>query len=127
MEPCTWDLFPGGSGGGAPGWTIHADDRRGPRSLREAVDALSVTKHPRASRVEGSRPPTRTPQPHPDAGRTTRRMPFEQLRALVVELLEPDDEAVDEFDTQPTTHRPSQPGLPRVSTLDQLIASLPKR
>jgi hypothetical protein len=49
-------------------------------------------------------------------------MPFEQLRALVVALLEPDD-ALAEFDTQPTVHRPS---LSRVSTLDQLIASLPK-
>jgi hypothetical protein len=56
-------------------------------------------------------------------------MPFEQLRALVTTLLEPDpdaDEAVNEFDSQPTTFRPSHSGLSRVSTLDQLIASLPK-
>jgi hypothetical protein len=54
-------------------------------------------------------------------------MPFEQLRALVSSLIEADDEAVHEFDTQPTTHRPSQASQSRVSTLDQLIASLPRR
>jgi hypothetical protein len=50
-------------------------------------------------------------------------MPFEQLRKLVVALIEADDDPVGEFDTQLTTHRPS---LSRVSTLDQLIAALPK-
>jgi hypothetical protein len=52
-------------------------------------------------------------------------MPFEQLRALVVALLEPDDDAATEFDTQPT-HRASPPDPARVSTLDQVIAALPK-
>lgn len=86
----------------------------------------SVNKHPRARRAEGSRPPPRTPLPHPDADRATRRMPFEQLRALVVSLLEPDDDAVSEFEAEPT-HRASQLTPSRVSTLDQVIALLPKR
>jgi hypothetical protein len=79
----------------------------------------------------------RPAQPHPDADRDTRRMPFQQLRALVVSLIEPDadpdaevdagpdteiDDPVAEFDTMPTTCLPA----PRTSTLDQLIASLPK-
>jgi hypothetical protein len=68
---------------------------------------------------------TRPPQPHPDANRDTRRMPFEQLRTLVVSLIEPesadDDDPVAEFDAQPTTCLPG----PRTSTLDQLIAALP--
>ena len=50
-------------------------------------------------------------------------MPFEELRSLVVELVEPDvdDDPVNEFDTQLTT---CQPSAPRTSTLDQLIAWL---
>lgn len=54
-------------------------------------------------------------------------MSFEELRALVVELveleleLEPDDDAVNEFDTQLTTFRPAKA---RTSTLDDLIAWL---
>ena len=68
----------------------------------------------------------RPPQPHPDADRDTRRMPFEQLRSLVVSLIETDagdddGDPVAEFETQPTTCLPG----PRTSTLDQLIASLP--
>jgi hypothetical protein len=59
-------------------------------------------------------------------------MPFEQLRALVVSLVEPDraapsarpdterEDPVAEFDTRPTTCLPG----PRTSTLDQLIAAL---
>jgi hypothetical protein len=66
--------------------------------------------------------------PHPHAARETRRIPFEQLRQLVVSLIEPepapppgsDDDPVAEFDTQATTCRPG----PRTSTLDQLIAFL---
>ena len=70
----------------------------------------------------------RPPLPHPDAGRATRRMPFEQLRALVITLTEPDpdpapapsdDDPAAEFEMRPTTC------LPRTSTLDQLIAALP--
>ena len=72
-------------------------------------------------------------------------MPFEQLRALVVRLKEPEPEdhddhddhdddddhddhddtveqLVNEFDTQPTGGRSISPG--RASTLDDLIASL---
>jgi hypothetical protein len=71
--------------------------------------------------------------PHPDAGNPTRRMPFEQLRALVLSLVEsdaqradpepePDDDPVAEFETQPTVCLPQA----RVSTLDQLIAALPR-
>jgi hypothetical protein len=53
----------------------------------------------------------------------TRRMSFEELRSLVTELVEPelDDDAVDEFDTQLTTFRPTKA---RTSTLDELIAWL---
>lgn len=68
---------------------------------------------------------TRPPRHHPDADRDTRRMPFEQLRTLVVSLIEPDpdeDDPVAEFDSQPTTCLPG----PRTSTLDQLIAALPR-
>jgi len=59
-------------------------------------------------------------------------MPFEQLRELVVSLITPedrvaleldaDDDPVAEFETQPTTCLPQA----RVSTLDQLIAALPR-
>jgi hypothetical protein len=55
-------------------------------------------------------------------------MPFEQLRSLVVSLIETDaggddddGDPVAEFETQPTTCLPG----PRTSTLDQLIALLP--
>lgn len=53
----------------------------------------------------------------------TRRMSFEELRSLVTELVEPelDDDAVNEFDTQLTTFRPTKA---RTSTLDDLIAWL---
>ena len=69
--------------------------------------------------------------PHPHATRPTRRIPFEQLRTLVVSLIEPerapppgpDDDPATEFDTQATTCRPG----PRTSTLDQLIAFLRRR
>jgi hypothetical protein len=90
-----------------------------------------VTRFIRAKRVEGSWPPPRVPQPHPDAARPTRRMPFEQLRALVISLIEPEpepgpesdpDDPVSEFDSQRTTCRG-----PRTSTLDQLIEFLRKQ
>jgi hypothetical protein len=85
-----------------------------------------VTRYGRAQKVEGSVVRARPPQPHPDANRDTRRMPFEQLRTLVVSLIEPesadDDDPVAEFDTQPTVCLPG----PRTSTLDQLIAALPR-
>jgi hypothetical protein len=56
-------------------------------------------------------------------------MSFEELRSLIVELIESEprlradteDDAVDEFDSQLTTFRPSKP---RTSTLDELIAWL---
>ena len=48
-------------------------------------------------------------------------MPFEQLRTLVVSLID-DDDPVAEFDAMPTTCLPG----PRTSTLDQLIAALPR-
>jgi hypothetical protein len=50
-------------------------------------------------------------------------MSYEELRSLVVELIEPDadDDPVNEFETQLTTFQPSKP---RTSTLDQLIAWL---
>jgi hypothetical protein len=83
-----------------------------------------VTRYGRARKVEGSVVQTRPPQPHPDAGRDTRRMPFEQLRSLVVSLISTesgdDGDPVAEFETQQTTCLPG----PRTSTLDQLIAWL---
>ncbi len=85
-----------------------------------------MNRYGRAKRVEGSWPPARAPLPHPDAGRATRRMPFEQLRALVISLIEPepdpDGDPVREFDNQATTCRG-----PRTHTLDQLIAFLRKQ
>ena len=53
-------------------------------------------------------------------------MTFEELRALMVELIEADppeleDDPVNEFETQLTTFQPSKP---RTSTLDQLVAWL---
>jgi hypothetical protein len=63
----------------------------------------------------------RPPRPHPDAERDTRRMPYQQLRTLVVSLIDDDDPAA-EFDAMPTTCLPG----PRTSTLDQLIAALPR-
>jgi hypothetical protein len=144
--------------------------------MREPVDARIVDNRGRTRRAKGSRPPERAARVHPDASRPTRRIPFEQLRALVIssiapeggpegeiegetqhepvyevedevlydpegeavyrppdepedeamyepgsEPYEPEDEPAHEFEAQPTPHRP---GLPRVSTLDQLIAAL---
>ena len=62
--------------------------------------------------------------PHPDSGRTTLRMPYAQLRALVVALIEEEEaeQAVAEFEAKPTTYRPIGPS--RTSTLDDVIASL---
>lgn len=58
---------------------------------------------------------------HPDASRPTRRMPFEQLRSLVVSLVEAEeDDPVNEFETQVTTFQPKA----RTSTLDDLVAWL---
>jgi hypothetical protein len=57
-------------------------------------------------------------------------MPFEQLRALVCLLIESEEEALWEREPRPPTHHPVEPGLPsqpRVSTLDEVIASLPRR
>jgi hypothetical protein len=105
---------------------------------------MIVNRYGRARRVEGSYQPGRIPQSHPDANRPTRRMPYEQLRELVVSLIEPDrlpgtvaneaaeatheateatheaTEAVNEFETRPTICLPG----PRTSTIDQLIAAL---
>lgn len=102
-----------------------------------------MTRYGRATRVEGSVVQARLPQPHPDAERATKRMPYEQLRSLVVSLIDAElvdvDELVDqtnpagdddpdaavrefEFETQRTTCLPG----PRTSTLDQLIAALPR-
>lgn len=69
----------------------------------------------------------RPPAPHPDASRVTLRMPFAQLRALVVSSLaepEVDDDAdpAAEFEERATTYRPLRPA--RVTTLDDVIASL---
>jgi len=83
----------------------------------------------RPRRAEGSQANPRSPYPHPDAQRATRRMTFEELRSLVLEVIESEprlraeteDDAVNEFDSQLTTFRPTKP---RTSTLDDLIAWL---
>jgi hypothetical protein len=87
---------------------------------------------------------------HPDSERVTRRIPFLQLRDMVMALIEDDepsysnsvqaeirelddavrefDETVSpseiarEFDAAPTTYRPA----PRLDTIDALIDALPK-
>jgi hypothetical protein len=92
-----------------------------PQQAVPAADVHLVNKFGRARLAHGSRGPARSPLPHPDAARTTRRMPFHQLRSLVLALVEAEDDAVSEFESMPTTHRPS---TPRVSTLDEVIASL---
>jgi len=58
-------------------------------------------------------------------------MPFDQLRALVVAVIEAgddagtdaDDDPVAEFETQPTTYRPTRRAA-RATTLDDVIESL---
>lgn len=104
----------------------------------------------RSRSPRGSRPASRPTWPHPDADRLTKRMPYHQLRALVlssipsiealeaiesldeieaieeIEELEPneiiEEDPTNEFDSQPTVCV----RVSRVSTLDELIASLPK-
>jgi hypothetical protein len=108
----------------------------GPSSIRRAADASEVNRFGRASRqgLSGC-------HPHPDANQATRRIPFAQLRGLVLALIASDaearpadddaDEAVREFDTQPTTYRPPCPppappkGPPsRLPTLDTALSEL---
>lgn len=82
-----------------------------------------MVRYGRARRIEGSQV-TRAPISHPDAGRPTQRMPFGQLRALVVSSIrdeDPEDVAA-EFEERATTYRPVRPA--RVTTLDDVIASL---
>jgi hypothetical protein len=82
--------------------------------------------------------------PHPDANQTTARMPFAQLRSLVLALIDADppapaapgddndddpDAAVREFDMQPTTYRPPpRSAVPKASTrfpsLDTALSEL---
>jgi hypothetical protein len=53
-------------------------------------------------------------------------MPFDQLRALVVAVIEADadddGDPVAEFEARPTTYRPTRPA--RTTTLDEVIESL---
>jgi hypothetical protein len=55
-------------------------------------------------------------------------MPFDQLRALVLAVIEDregeddDGDPVAEFESRPTVYRPTRPA--RVSTLDDVIESL---
>jgi hypothetical protein len=58
-------------------------------------------------------------------------MPFDQLRTLVMAVIDADDGSVDadadddpaaEFETQPTTYRPTR--AKRATTLDEVIESL---
>lgn len=79
--------------------------------------------------------------PHPDANEPTRRIPYQQLRALVISLIESDgprseddedddpDAAEREFDTLPTAHLPTRRSAsstrpPRFRTLDAVLADL---
>jgi hypothetical protein len=82
-----------------------------------------MVRYGRARRIEGSQA-ARPPIPHPDAGRVTLRMPFAQLRSLVVSSIRDEDseDIAAEFEERATTYRPVCPA--RVSTLDDLIASL---
>ncbi|HEV7557426.1 MAG TPA: hypothetical protein VGO00_18290 [Kofleriaceae bacterium] len=60
---------------------------------------------------------------HPDCDRETQRIPFLQLREMVMSLMQDDDDdPVREFDVQPTTYRPQR----RLETIDALIEALPK-
>lgn len=98
----------------------------GPCRVAKLVDPRIVfSRYGRARKIEGSQgPPLERPvAPHPDARRPTQRIPFAQLRALVVRSLD-DDEAdpASEFEERATTYRPLKPA--RVSTLDDVIASL---
>jgi hypothetical protein len=97
-----------------------------------------VTKFARARRLDDSvveeveleRPVRR----HPDDGSSTQRIPFKQLRELVVAMVDDDDDWASEWETElkPTTYQPRQRrpppppkrAAPRLSTLDELIASL---
>lgn len=104
--------------------------KRGPATLAGFAwrpIAQVVNRFGRAKRISGSQAAAldRAPLPHPDAARPTRRMPFDQLRALVTAVIEAEDEDGDpvaEFETRPTTYRPTRPS--RVSTLDEVIESL---
>ena len=102
-----------------------------PRSSSGAADTTYVNKPGRARRESDVSRSHR----HPDADLPTRRIPFAQLRALVLSLIEPPDgseDVVKEFDLQPTTYRaargslpaPEFPSEPRVGTLDALVAEL---
>jgi Fe-S-cluster formation regulator IscX/YfhJ len=59
---------------------------------------------------------------HPDSDRETQRIPFLQLRDMVMALMEDDEDPAREFDVQPTTYRPQR----RLDTIDALIEALPK-
>lgn len=88
------------------------------------ADDQVVKRFDRARKVAGSHAPERSPLPHPDAGRTTRRMPFDELRALVVAVIEAEDEDGDpvaEFEAKPTTCRPTRAAR---TTIDEVIESL---
>ena len=54
-------------------------------------------------------------------------MPFDQLRSLVIAVIEADDDGDDdpvaEFEAQPTTYRPTR-RAGRATTLDDVIESL---
>jgi hypothetical protein len=99
------------------------------RPMVTGVKGSGANKFGRARRAEGSQAqvPTRAPVTHPDAARATRRMPYEQLRQLVVMLIEPDEpdpedgDPASEFESQPTMCLPRPP---RTNTLDELIAAL---
>jgi len=80
---------------------------------------------------QSAQDPARRLHPHPDSDRPTRRISFEELRSLILALIEPEDDAVREFEAEPTTHlrhRRTTPTPPRPharqSTLDALIEEL---
>lgn len=97
----------------------------------EARPNVAGVDQPRRSRrALGSQPPSE-PISHPDETRTTVRMPFFQLRALVAALIDPEDGAAlaraDDADTEPTLEPPSaqSPTSERAeASLDEVLRSL---
>lgn len=92
-----------------------------------------MSSYGRSRSAEGSRPVRRPTWPHPDADRATKRMPYQQLRALVLSSIDPTDNPAEnptEIEDDPTNEFESRPTvcvrISRVSTIDELIASLPK-
>lgn len=102
-----------------------------------------VSKFARARRLDDSvveeiaelAQPDKPVHRHPNESFSTQRIPFPQLRDLVVSMLEDDDDWASEWESEikPTTYVPRKRRPPppppkraaqRLGTLDELIASL---